>query len=46
MQVTDLPPEIFDSNNRYPVPFKCIIKPRTSAAEALIRDSVNDDEGC
>ena len=24
--------------NRYPVPFKCIIKPRTPAAEALIRN--------
>ena len=29
--------------DRYPVPFKCIIKPRTPAAEALIRDSVNQD---
>ena len=31
-------------NNRYPVPFKCVIKPRTPAAEALIRDSVNLNE--
>ena len=29
--------------DRYPVPFKCIIKPRTPAAEALIRDSVNEE---
>ena len=29
---------------RYPVPFKCIIKPRTLAAEALIRDSINQDD--
>jgi len=28
----------------YPVPFKCIIKPRTPAAEALIRDSINQDD--
>ena len=28
--------------NRHPVPFKCIIKPRTPAAEKLIRDCVND----
>ena len=29
--------------NRYPVPFKCIIKPRSAAAEALIRDSANEE---
>ena len=29
--------------NRHPVPFKCIITPRTPTAEALIRDSVSKD---
>ena len=29
--------------NRHPVPFKCIITPRTPAAEALVRDSANKD---
>ena len=29
--------------NRYPLPFKCIIRPRTPGAEALIRDSVNEE---
>ena len=28
---------------RHPVPFKCIITPRTPTAEALVRDSVNKD---
>ena len=29
--------------DRNPVPFKCIITPRTATAEALVRDSVNKD---
>ena len=31
-------------SNKYLVPFKCIIRPRTPAAEALIGESV-DEEG-
>ena len=29
--------------NRHPVPFKCIITPRSPAAESLVRESVNKD---
>jgi len=36
-----LEPEFSTRLLTHPVPFKCIIKPRTPAAEALIRDSVN-----
>ena len=36
-------PDIILIFNRHPVPFKCIIKPRSPAAEALIRDSVNEE---
>jgi len=38
-----LKPEFTSGLLTYPVPFKCIIKPRTPAAEALIRDSVNEE---
>jgi len=38
-----LKPEFKNGLLSYPAPFKCIIKPRTSVAEALIRDSVNED---
>jgi len=38
-----LKPEFTNGFLSYPVHFKCIIKPRTPGAEALIRDSVNED---
>jgi len=40
-----LKPEFTSGLFTYPVPFKCIIKPRTPAAEALIRhgDSLNEE---
>jgi len=38
-----LEPEFTTGLLTYPVPFKCNIKPRTPAAEALILDSVNED---
>lgn len=38
-----LEPEFTNGLLSYPVPFKCIIKPRTPVAAALIRDSVNED---
>jgi len=39
--IVKLKPEFTGGFLTYPAPFKCIIKPRTPAAEALIRDSVN-----
>jgi len=41
--VIQLKPEFTNGILSQPVPFKCIIKPRTPTAEALIRDSVNED---
>jgi len=38
-----LKPEFTSGLLSHPVPFKCSIKPRTTAAEALIRDSVNEE---
>ena len=46
--VYDIKPPVDDQENnlknslRYPAPFRCVIKPRTPEAEALIRDSVNE----
>ena len=44
MQVKKQAPELTFLFNRYPVPFKCIIKPRTPAAEALIREFVIEED--
>jgi len=38
-----LKPEFTGGLTSFPVPFRCVIKPRTPAAEALIRDSVHAD---
>jgi len=38
-----LKPEFTSGLVSHPVPFKCSIKPRTPAAEALISDSVNEE---
>jgi cytochrome P450 len=38
-----LKPEFTGGLLTHPEPFKCIIKPRSFAAEALIRDTVNDE---
>jgi len=39
----NLKPEFTSGLLTYPAPFKCDIKPRSPAAEALIRDSVNEE---
>ncbi|KAF8815534.1 cytochrome P450 [Phlegmacium glaucopus] len=40
--IIKLKPEFTTGLLSYPVPFKCIISPRSPAAEALIKDSVNE----
>lgn len=42
--IIKLKPEVTSGLLSYPVPFKCIITPRTPAAEVLIRDSVDKDD--
>ncbi|KAF8815532.1 cytochrome P450 [Phlegmacium glaucopus] len=41
--IIKLEPKFTSGLLSYPVPFKCIISPRSAAAEALIKDSVNED---
>jgi len=41
--IIKLKPDFTNGLLSFPAPFKCIIKPRTPEAEALIRDSVNED---